>query len=319
VKLPIAIYSKPSVKISSALNDIDTPTAIALGNFDGVHRGHRGVIEAVLKRSSGVKTVVSFNPHPQEFFTGQSRQMLTPREEQAEILASLGVEQLVLLPFDRHLVSLTPQAFVTDVLQQQLKAQFVSVGADFRFGNQRAGDAHTLATLAATAAIDTYIAPLALNGEQRVSSSQIRAALLAGNMTAANQLLGRDYQIMGQVVRGQQIGRSIGFPTANIEYPSEKFLPRQGVYCVTADTQLGAALPAVMNLGKRPTVDGTKLAAEVHLLDWQGDLYGSKISLHLLQFLRTEQKFPSLEALTAQIDRDCQAARQFFGHLFSTM
>jgi riboflavin kinase / FMN adenylyltransferase len=303
------------VQISSSLTDILTPTAIALGNFDGVHRGHLEVIGAMLNRAPemGIKTVVTFDPHPQEYFTGESRQLLTPPAERAAILASLGVEQLVLLPFDRQLVALSPSAFVDRILVGKLQAKFVSVGADFRFGNQRAGNTADLEILSRNSGMTTYIAPLELSGDKRVSSSQIRAALLAADLPATRDLLGRDYSIVGVVVPGQQIGRSIGFPTANLQYPPEKFLPRQGVYCVTVDTAAESGLPAVMNIGKRPTVDGTKMSAEVHLLAWQGDLYGQTLTLTLQKFLRSEQKFPSLDALTSQIKADCTAAQSFFG------
>ena len=125
--------------------------------------------------------------------------------------------------------------------------------------------------------------------------------------------MGRYYSIVGTVINGQEIGRSIGFPTANIEYPPEKFLPRQGVYCVRVDTPTAAQLPGVMNIGKRPTVDGTTMTVEVHLLDWDGNLYGQELKIYLHQFLRSEQKFPSLAALTNQIQADCDAAREYFG------
>jgi riboflavin kinase/FMN adenylyltransferase len=305
------------VQINSSLTNILTPTAIAIGNFDGVHRGHLEVIKPILDVAEpGIyKTVVTFDPHPQEFFTGQTRQLLTPRHEKAAILTKLGIEQMILLPFDRHLVELSPQEFVSEILDRQFQAKFVSVGADFCFGKQRLGNAKDLEAIATAYQIQSYIAPLALDGESRISSSGIRAALLAGNLQVANDLLGRNYSIGGQVIQGQQIGRSIGFPTANLAYPQEKFLPRQGVYCVWVDTPDRQGLPGVMNIGKRPTVGGLNTTVEVHLLDWQGDLYGQELTVHLLQFQRSEQKFRSLDALTAQIQTDCETAREFFDRL----
>jgi riboflavin kinase / FMN adenylyltransferase len=207
---------------------------------------------------------------------------------------------------------LSPAEFVKKILIDRLQVKFISVGADFRFGNQRAGGTGELQALASQHQIASYIVPLALNAEQRVSSSQIRAALLAGDLTTTKDLLGRNYTIVGIVGKGQQIGRSIGFPTANIQYPPDKFLPRQGVYFVVVDTPTIKGLPGVMNIGKRPTVDGSKMAAEVHLLTWQGDLYGQNLAIELQQFCRSEQKFSSLDALTAQIEADCTAAREFF-------
>jgi riboflavin kinase / FMN adenylyltransferase len=302
------------VQITSSLDNLLTPTAIALGNFDGIHRGHLEVIRPVLDVKDGgiYKTVVTFDPHPQQYFTGQQRQLLTTYQERAVILEQLGIQQIILLPFDRELVKLSPQEFVDRILNDRLQAKFISVGEDFRFGNQRAGAATDLVALTANIGIPTRIAPLEMNGESRISSSQIRAALLAADLKFTQELLGRYYSIFGTVMNGQAIGRSIGFPTANLKYPPEKFLPRQGVYCVRVDTPSATQLPGVMNIGKRPTVDGVNTTVEVHLLDWEGNLYGQQLTVYLHQFLRSEQKFPSLAALTSQIQTDCETARRFF-------
>jgi riboflavin kinase / FMN adenylyltransferase len=302
------------VQTHSSLADVSTPTAIALGNFDGIHRGHLEVIQPVLDWHDEAvwKTVVTFDPHPQEYFTGQSRQLLTPKAERAAILARLGVQQVVLLAFDRELTKLSPAEFVEQILVRQLQARFVSVGEDFRFGNQRAGAASDLVSITANYQIQTRIAPLETNQDTRISSSRIRAALLAADLELVRELLGRYYSLVGTVINGQQIGRSIGFPTANLNYPAEKFLPRQGVYAVRVDTLDATQLPGVMNIGKRPTVNGVNTTVEVHLLDWDGNLYGQELTVYPHQFIRSEQKFPSLAALTAQIHADCDTARAFF-------
>jgi riboflavin kinase / FMN adenylyltransferase len=303
----------PRVQIHSTFAAIAKPTAIALGNFDGVHRGHQRAIELLLAHASTLRsTVVTFDPHPQQFFSGQPRQLLTTVAEKAHCLESLGIEQLVLLTFDEYLVHLTPTEFVTKILHQELGARQIVIGADFRFGYQRAGDAAMLKRLAAEYGIETHILELELDRDQRIGSSRVRAALLAGDLPEVERLLGRSYSISGLVVPGQQLGRTLGFPTANIDYPPIKFLPHLGVYCVRVDTEQEQQLPAVMNIGKRPTVNGQSTSVEVHLLNWSGDLYGQQLTIYLDKFLRPERKFAGLPELTNQIKADCVAAQQFY-------
>lgn len=311
------------MRVTISLTPVFTPTAVALGNFDGVHQGHRQVIQPILKPleqsdEALCKTVVTFHPHPQEFFSGQPRSLLTPLDEKVAQLKELGVEQLVLLPFDRELASLSPEQFVKQILVEKLQARLVSVGLDFCFGKGRQGTAQDLKELASRYGVEIAIAPLKVLNETRISSSRIRQALLEGNVQYANYLLGRPYSLVGQVVVGQQLGRTIGFPTANLQLPPEKFLPCSGVYAVRVQvcdrtdgllTCETAPLPGVMNLGTRPTVNGVGLVAEVHALDWSGDWYGKILSVHLEHFIRSEQKFASLEQLTAQIQADCETAR----------
>lgn len=296
--------------IANSFDQVKTPTFVALGNFDGVHRGHRQVIQHILGAVHA--TVVTFHPHPQEFFTGQRRALLTPIAEKACYLTELGVQQLVLLPFNQELARLTPEEFVEEILVQRLQAQQISVGQDFCFGQGRSGTTAELQVLASRHGIPVQIAPLHTCQGERISSSAIRHALTEGNLERANQLLGRPYSLMGKVIHGQQLGRTIGFPTANLQLPPEKFLPRQGVYSVwvyRVSAGTTQPLPGVMNLGNRPTVDGSTLSAEVHLLDWTDDLYGETLIVNLEGFLRPEQKFASLDELQAQIHADCEIAR----------
>lgn len=328
-----------------------TPTTVALGNFDGIHRGHEQVIQPILQESrastaleeqkrpdnldqlnfketlpilNGAKnnhvyaTMATFYPHPREFFSGEALKLLTPRAEKVKRLSVLGVEQLVLLPFDRELASLTPEQFVEKILIQELKATHISVGEDFRFGNQRSGTSKDLRAIASSFGVDVTIVPLFTYEGERISSSLIRESLETGDIDQANRLLGRSYSITGVVIQGQQLGRTIGFPTANLQLPPDKFLPRHGVYCV----RVGSASPSslvseqfgVMNIGMRPTVNGTSLTVEIHLLDWTGDLYGQTLIVSIEKFLRSETKFPSLDALKSQIQADCAAARVYFGN-----
>lgn len=235
--------------------------------------------------------------------------MLTPIEEKAQYLCSLGIQQFVLLPFDAHLANLSPQAFVEEILVQGLQAQQISVGQDFHFGKRRSGTITDLQAIAAQYGIPVEVATLHLQDGDRISSSAIRAALSQGEIDQANQLLGRPYQLVGTVVSGRQLGRTIGFPTANLQVPSDKFLPCCGVYSVWTTLSDGSLNAGVMNIGYRPTVEGDQITVEVHLLDWSGDLYGHTLTVSLNGFLRPEQKFASLEELKSQIQRDCEQAR----------
>ncbi|MGB3200052.1 MAG: bifunctional riboflavin kinase/FAD synthetase [Nodosilinea sp.] len=343
--------------ITSSLATAITPTAIALGNFDGVHLGHQAVIGSIVPKSSHpdrpveadnadragaalrglsnrqqgqvqaldrgarsagaaasatpVPTVMTFLPHPQEFFSGQARPLLTPLPEKAAQISRLGVEQLVLLPFDQHLANLSPEEFVEALLIDHLQVTSISVGKDFCFGKQRRGTVDDLKTLAARHGVQVHIAPLTCLGTERISSSRIRQALATADLATVRALLGRPYSLTGRVVQGQQLGRTLGFPTANLRLPTEKFLPQTGVYSVWVQ---GAAqtpynwVPGVMNLGRRPTVNGLGLTAEVHLLNWSGDLYGKTLEVYLHNFLRPEQTFNSLADLKAQIQCDGQQA-----------
>lgn len=306
--------------ITSSIEQIRTPTAIALGNFDGIHQGHRAVLRPIIDSFKSTQqphiypTVVSFTPHPREFFTGGKLQLLTPIPQKAELLSDLGIEQLVLLPFDRGLASLTPEQFVEQIIVKQLQAVFISVGVDFRFGYQRKGTGVDLKNIAANYGIKVQLNSLHKYGDRhqqqvRVSSSLIRQALAAGDMKTANLMLDRPYSLWGTVVKGQQLGRTIGFPTANLQLATEKFLPRFGVYAVDVfleQTTEQPTIKGVMNIGCRPTVAGAAPTIEVHLLNWSGDLYGQTLKVNLMQFIRPEQKFDSLEALKQQIKQDCQ-------------
>jgi riboflavin kinase / FMN adenylyltransferase len=340
------------VWITSSLTTAITPTAIALGNFDGVHLGHQAVIRSVVPlgaqgqgefhanlpqipavslkglshrqrtqssfltsssqtAATPMPTVMTFFPHPQEFFSGQARSLLTPLPEKAAQISRLGIGQLVLLPFDQSLANLSPEDFVETLLVKHLRVQHISVGKDFCFGKKRQGTVDDLKALAARYGVQVHIAPVVDLGADRISSSRIRQALEKTDLDMVRALLGRPYSLVGRVVKGQQLGRTIGFPTANLHLPAEKFLPQTGVYSVWVHgaTQTPyPLLPAVMNLGNRPTVKGTALTAEVHLLNWEGNLYDKTLEVHLHSFLRPEQKFDSLDDLKTQIQHDCQQA-----------
>ena len=310
-----------SVRVIFDPTQISRPTAIALGNFDGVHIGHRHVIAPILppalRDPNLTSTVVSFSPHPKEFFSQQQRSLLAPFDEKVALLESLGVEQLVLLPFDANLAKLTAAEFIQKILVDYLQVELISVGFDFHFGRQRQGNINDLQNIWGDrlTVIPEQTMLLGSNNQSpvRISSSNIRNALAQGEINLANSLLGRPYNLVGKVVQGKQLGRTIGFPTANLEVPTQKCLPRDGVYAVQAIANHSKKLLlGVMNIGLRPTVNGDLKSnwrtIEVHLLDWQGDLYDQELSVNLIKFIRPEKKFDSLDALKSQIQADCKTA-----------
>lgn len=277
------------------------------------------VTAAIASTGSGqapplVPTVVSFWPHPREVLHGEPRLRLDLPAEKLELLEPLGIAQLVLVPFDRALAALSPEAFVDQVLVQQLGARFVAVGENFRFGAGRCGSAGDLQQLAALQGVAVTVVPMLHDASGRHSSSRIRQALAAGELQRAAELLQRPYRFCGRVVPGRGLGRGLGWPTANLQVDGRKFLPREGVYAAWAWHQ-GApgALPmaAVMNLGPQPTIDpASPSAVEVHLLDRELDLVGAELVVEPLAFLRDQQRFADLPALSAQISRDAERARQ---------
>lgn len=298
----------------------ETPTAVALGSFDGVHAGHRRVIAAAVAASgkSLVPTVLSFWPHPREVLAGEPRLRLDLPEEKLELLEPLGIQQLVLVPFDLALAALSPEQFVTQVLQGQLRAGAIAVGENFRFGVNRSGGPEDLQRLGAAAAMAVTLVPLLADQGQRLSSSRIRAALAKADLGEVQRLLQRPYRFSGLVGRGRGLGRGLGWPTANLQVDGRKFLPREGVYAVLAwrSAQPEAPMPAVMNLGPQPTVDpSAPSAVEVHLLNQVIDLAGEQLIVQPVRYLRAQQRFAGLAELTARIADDAgEAAAILAGH-----
>jgi riboflavin kinase/FMN adenylyltransferase len=312
-------------------SDALRPTAIALGSFDGLHRGHRRVIAAVtdLAATDGcVPTVVSFWPHPRELLFGETRLRLDLPEEQLELLEPLGIRQLVLLPFDAALAALQPDEFIARVLAEQLQARRVAVGENFRFGVGRVGGVLDLERLGAEHGIAVTVVPMVGVGSERMSSSRIRASLAAGDLAEAARLLERPYRFCGRVVSGRGLGRTLGWPTANLQVDGRKFLPLEGVYAARAWLleesgggpgeaiadgvgMADVAMAAVMNLGQQPTVDPlAPSAVEVHLLDRMIELGGLRLLVEPVRLLRRQQRFEGLEALSAQIAADAALARE---------
>ncbi len=284
--------------------------SVALGNFDGVHIGHAAVLRAAhAARPDAPRAVLTFEPHPREYFRPQDPPFrLTLAAERAAALEALGVEILYQLPFDTEFSHLTAEAFVQDILFQGVGAVHLSCGADFAFGHRRGGDVEFLAARAESLGIGLSIVPAVMDAQGPISSSRIRRLLQDGYPERAAALLGRPCSIRGEVVHGDARGRTIGFPTANIQL-GRHLEPQRGVYAVTARIG-GKLVKGVANIGLRPTVGGTESRLEAHLFDFDGDLYGQEIAVQLRHFIREEQKFPSFDMLKAQIARDAREARR---------
>lgn len=291
-----------------SVSEVARPCAVALGNFDGVHLGHQAVIQAVLGRP-GVPTVLTFDPHPREYFPGRTGFLLAPERERSSQILALGIAQIVVLPFDERLASTEAHRFVEEVLVEGLRARFVSVGWNFRFGKDRLGNTEMLQSCARAYQFDIEILAERQIEGQRVSSSAIRTALASGDVERARLLLGRSYSLEGEIGRGDQRGRLLGFPTANLQVSERKFLPGDGVYLVRAHWGSQRRW-GLFNLGVRPTFGGERRTLEVHVLDWQGDLYGQSMKITLEHYLRAEKKFASVGELIEQLHRDRDQAER---------
>jgi len=291
------------------------PTAVAIGNFDGVHRGHGallGRLGDVAREFSLPPTILTFEPHPREFFSPVSAPArLTTFREKIELLSEAGVEQAMVCRFNAAFAALSADQFIEQVLLRGLRVLHLIICDDFRFCKGRAGD---FALLQSAGALHGFtveaMGSVTVDGE-RVSSSGVRAALAAGEMEHAARLLGRPYIIDGQVAHGDKIGRQLGFATANLRIKHNP-LPMTGVFAVAVSGLGDQPLPGVANLGIRPTVGGTRPLLEVHLFDFDRDIYGKHISVRFVHKLRNEQRFPNFDALKAQIAADAVAARAFF-------
>tara|TARA_Y100001968_G_scaffold193752_1_gene177711 strand:+ start:1384 stop:2316 length:933 start_codon:yes stop_codon:yes gene_type:complete len=290
------------------------PTAIALGSFDGLHAGHRKVINSITQNGPGISTVVSFWPHPREVLYGESRLRLDLPSEKTSLLEPLGIKQLVLVPFDLELAALKAETFAQEILINTLQAKRISVGANFRFGRNREGDISTLRKIGQDQGIEINVIPILEDTEGRMSSSRIRHALNSGDLKKAHLLLGRSYNFRGVVVKGKGLGHKIGWPTANLQVNGRKFLPGLGVYASWAWLEgQEVKMPAVMNLGPQPTIDPTSPSGvEVHLLDQDIELIGKKLIIEPVKRLRGQTKFNSFQELSEQIRKDAVLAKTIF-------
>jgi len=287
-----------------------------IGNFDGVHLGHRGVIERLRREGERLQLpicVVLFEPQPREFFDpNHAPPRLMRLREKVDRLSELPVDHLLILRFNQALAQMLPEAFIKEILVDALKLRYLVIGDDFRFGRQRAGDFKGLRAAGSQYGFEVVDTPSVMMEGERVSSTLIREALTQGQLERAARLLGKPYEVCGRVIHGQKRGRTLGFPTANLLL-QRKNTPVHGVFAVTMRGLGEHAIPGVANVGVRPTVTGNEtILLETHLLDFKGDLYGKRVEVEFHSKLREERRFKDLLALKAQIELDIIAARTFF-------
>ena len=297
------------------------PVALTIGNFDGVHKGHQAILDRLCRAAAArllVACVLTFEPHPREFFAPLSAPTrLTSLREKLELLGAKGIGRVHVQRFARALASMPAEAFVEQVLCRALQARWILIGDDFRFGTRRAGDVALLRTLGERSGFEVETVQTIEHAGSRVSSSSVREALISGELRRAEALLGRPYSISGRVVHGNQLGRELGFATANIQLQHNR-PPLMGIYAVRVhgvhalDGKPRHAHDGVASLGVRPTIKSAGQAVlEVHLFDFTGELYRRHLRVDFLHKIRDEEKYPDLESLRAQIARDCEAARNF--------
>jgi riboflavin kinase/FMN adenylyltransferase len=294
------------------------PVALTIGNFDGVHRGHQAMIECVVKaaaRRRWISCAMTFEPHPREFFApDQAPTRLTSLREKLELFAGLGLDQVLVCRFDYDFARIAADQFIEGILVRGLGVRWVLVGDDFRFGARRMGDFDLLAAAGARCGFDVArMETYAVEGV-RVSSTTVRERLAMGDLAGAARLLGRPYSVSGRVVAGDGLGARLGFPTANVRLEHNR-PPVMGIFVAEVLGLAAAPLPGVASLGVRPTVTERGLATlEVHLFDFERNIYGRRVQVRFLQKLRDEEKYPDLATLAAAIARDVSNARQFFSH-----
>jgi len=292
-------------------SEVKEPTSLAIGSFDGLHEGHRTLIKNVVNEYEYTPTIASFWPHPREILYKETRLRLDLPSEKLPLLEDLGIKQLVLIPFDLNLSRLSAVDFINKILINQLQARTISVGENFRFGYQRSGDIKTIENSIKNKNIKLNVVPLLKDQNGRISSSRVRQLLLQNDLISANALLKRPYSFSGRVVKGKGIGKSIGFPTANLEIDGRKFLPGEGVYAAwSTEINSGNKFQSVMNLGPQPTIDPlSPSAVEVHIIDKNINLYDLELLVEPVKMIRTQIKFSNIEKLSNQISKDKELAK----------
>ena len=304
-----------TLQSTSELSKLHGPLFLAIGVFDGVHLGHQAVISTSAEHAraeNGTPVVVTFDPHPEKVLRPEKApHLLTATTHKIALIRRLGVKHLLIIAFDKEFAATEPEDFVQQLVQNSKPLREICVGHEWAFGKNRRGNLQLLTNLGARFDFNVIgIQPVTVNREI-VSSTTIRRAVAAGDLKKAAAMLGREYTILGTVVRGDDLGKKIGFPTANLSAHSEQF-PPNGVYLAEAKLE-GVIYPGVVNLGYRPTVSSSKSdrVLEIHLLDFKREIYGRDLELRFVRYLRPEKKFENVDALVRQIERDVQQARGF--------
>lgn len=291
-------------------------TCIGVGVFDGVHWGHRAIFEQVLVSAcpEGLVTVaLTFDKHPSEVLAPQRTPLyISSLEQRVELISQTGIQHVVVAEFSEELARIPREDFLHQILLEQLKAATVVVGANFRFGKDRQGDVRYLNKAGAAQGLGTTIVPSVIIDGAPVSSTRIRALLAQGEVRAAANMLGHSFVLRGEVVPGRQVGRTLGFPTANIDVPAKNVIPAPGVYAVRVELAL-RIYQGLCNIGNNPTFGGTQTTVEVHLLDFEGDLYDQVLDVEFVDRIRGEVCFEGPDQLIEQINRDKQAVEGCYG------
>ena len=309
------------MKIFNSINDFtcSKKTTFTLGTFDGVHIGHRKILEKLIKNTENDQTeslVLTFFPHPRMFLKGQSDiKLLNTIGEKIDLLENLGVQNLVIHPFDEAFSKLTAEEFVKTVLVDRFHIHKIIIGHDHRFGRNRTANIDDLISFGKQYNFEVEQISVQEIKDVSISSTKIRKALIDGNMALANDYLGYEYFLTGTVIKGKQLGNTIGFPTANLNIEeNDKLIPKNGVYVVKSSINQKTIF-GMMNIGFNPTVEGEKLSVEVHYFDFDANLYNQEIRVSMLEYLRPEKKFDSVTLLKEQLTKDMDSALDYLNKL----
>lgn len=300
--------------IRSTEFQLNSDTAVAIGKFDGIHRGHRELLDRIIeKKQAGLEaSVFTFDRSPLELFSGKHIASLTTMEEKIRIFKYLGVDNLIIYPLTRESAAISPIDYIINILCKQMHMKYIAAGTDLSFGDKGMGNAELLAEYSNKYDYDVEIIDKLIVEGDEVSSSLIRDLVSAGDMEKVSRLIGVPYAVSGEVLHGRRLGRRMGFPTVNIEISKDKLLPPYGVYFTEVSIE-GKHFNGITNIGSKPTVtDSDTIFAETNILDFNEDVYGKYITVKLLRFERPEKKFSSVEELKGQIETDIRKGKEFF-------